>query len=66
MHAHALNCKQPLPHLVVGVQNFSLYQYALYDVSNVHDEFMSCTVRVQVTTTVCNIPRTNLVVCVQT
>ena len=61
-----IHCKQPLPQLILGVQNFPLYQYTLYNVSNVHDKFQSCTVRVQVATTICAIPRTNLVVSVNT
>ena len=66
VHAYTLNCKQTLPYFVVGVQNFSLYQYALYDVSNVHDKFHSYTTDVQVAATNYNHLRANLVVYVQT
>ena len=44
----------------------SLYQYALYGVSNIPNKLQCCTVDVHATTTICNNARANLVTCVYT
>ena len=64
-HARAFYGRQPLPHLVVGVQIVSLHQYALHLISNVHDRFQSCTLGVQATPMIYNNPKAYLAVCVQ-
>ena len=66
VHAHTLNCRQPLPHLVVGVQTVCLHQYTPHHVSNVHDKFQSCTVGLLAATLIYNNPRADLVICVHT
>ena len=63
--AYSLNCRQPLPHLVVGVQTVSLHKYAPHHVSNVHDKFQHCTVGVKAATMIYNNPKAYLEVCVQ-
>ena len=66
IHAQAINCRQPLPHLVVGVQTVSLHQYTPHHVSNVHVKFQSCTVGSQATTMIYINPMAHLVICVHT
>ena len=47
VHAHALNCRQTLPQVAVGVKSVSLHHYTPYHFSNMHDNIWSCTVGVQ-------------------
>ena len=61
VHTHALNLKHLLPYIAASVQNFSLYQYVLHGICNVHDKFQRCTVDVQVTMTIYNYPRAGIV-----
>ena len=65
VHSHALNCRLPLPHLIVGVQTVTLHQYAPPHVNNV-DKFQICTVGVQAATMIKNNHRADLGVCVHT
>ena len=66
VHANVLNGRQPLPHIVVGIQTVSLHQYAPPHFSNVDDKFQSCTVGVQAATMIYNNPKGQLGVCVHT
>ena len=50
VHAHALNSKQSVPNLVVGVQTCCLDQYTSYGAGNMYDKFQGCTVDVQAAT----------------
>ena len=63
-HAHTINYKQTVPYIDVGVQNFCLYQYVLYDVSYVHDKFPSYAFDVKFAMAIYKNPRANLIACV--
>ena len=64
VHFHALNCKQTLLNLDLGVQTVSLQQYAPHHLSNVHKS-QGCAVGVQAATMIYN-HRADLVICVHT
>ena len=66
VHFHALNCRQTLLNLVLGVQTVSLQQYAPHHLSNVHDKSQGCAVGVQAATMIYNNHRADLVICVHT
>ena len=55
--------RQPLPHVVVGIQSVSLYQYTPHHVSNVHNKFKSCTVGEKASTMIYNNHSADLGVC---
>ena len=65
VHTHALNCRQTLPQVAVGVKSISLHHYAPHHDSNVHDNFWSCTDGVQDAMIYKN-PSADLGVCVHT
>ena len=62
-YAHALNSKQSVPNLVVGVQTCCLDQYTSYGAGNMYDKFQGCTVDVQAATLIVNNPRANPALC---
>ena len=61
---HEFNCNNR-NHLYVGVKNLSLNVCGTYDVSHVDGKFQSCTVAIQVATTIYNKSMADIVVCVR-
>ena len=49
-YTYALNLKQSVPNLVVGVQTCCLVQYTSYSAGKMYDKFQGCTVVVQAAT----------------